>query len=77
MLILHEVLALSAAEVADLLDTSTQSVDSALQWARRTVAERVPGPGQQYERLDAEQHGMVDAFARRSSAPTPTLVHNG
>jgi len=62
VLILREVLEFPAAEVADLLDTSTQSVNSALQRARKTVAARVPGRSQQDERLEADQRGLVDAF---------------
>jgi RNA polymerase sigma-70 factor (ECF subfamily) len=62
VLILREVLEFPAAEVADLLDTSTQSVNSALQRARRTVAARVPERSQQDERLAADKRGLVDAF---------------
>jgi RNA polymerase sigma-70 factor (TIGR02960 family) len=47
VLILREVLAYSAAEVAEALDTSVASVNSALQRARKTVAERVPERSQQ------------------------------
>jgi len=47
VLILREVLAYSAAEVADALDTTVASVNGALQRARRTVAERVPERSQQ------------------------------
>lgn len=74
-LILREVLAFSAAEVADLLDTSTQSVNSALQRARKTVAGRVPARSQQDERLTAEQRGVVDAFVSAfERADVPALV---
>jgi RNA polymerase sigma-70 factor, ECF subfamily len=47
VLILREVLGLSAQEVADSLDPSVASVNSALQRARKTVEERVPEQSQQ------------------------------
>jgi RNA polymerase sigma-70 factor (TIGR02960 family) len=70
VLILREVLDFPAAEVAELLDTSVPSVNSALQRARQTVAARAPGRGEQSVAVVAEQEravlaGFVDAFERR------------
>jgi DNA-directed RNA polymerase specialized sigma24 family protein len=42
VLILREVLSFSAAEVAAQLDTSTASVNSALQWARKAIDSAAP-----------------------------------
>lgn len=46
-LLLFEVLGFSVAEIASMMDTSTASVNSALQRARATVADRIPGRSQQ------------------------------
>ncbi|WP_117210178.1 RNA polymerase subunit sigma-70 [Allorhizocola rhizosphaerae] len=65
VLILRDVLEFSAAEVAQLLDTTPVSVNSALQRARKTVHERVPPVSQQAELAalgDAGQRELVRAF---------------
>ncbi len=71
VLILREVLGFSAREVAETLKTTTASVNSALQRARKAVDERLPGQSQQAtlrtvgnERLREVVDGYVDAWER-------------
>jgi RNA polymerase sigma-70 factor (TIGR02960 family) len=65
VLVMRDVLAFSAAETAQVLDTSAVSVNSALQRARKSLEQRVPGPSQDVERgvlgNDGEQQ-LVEAF---------------
>jgi RNA polymerase sigma-70 factor (ECF subfamily) len=74
VLILREVLAFSAAEVAGLLDTTVASANSALQRARATI--RTPAPS---EPLDAEHRDLlaryVEAFERYDVAALTALLH--
>lgn len=77
VLILCEVLRWHAAEVAELLDTSTAAVNSALQRARATLA--VQGEANAGTAVDAEHQELlaryVDAFERYDVSTLVTLLH--
>jgi RNA polymerase sigma-70 factor, ECF subfamily len=78
VLILREVLRWQASEVAELLETSVASVNSALQRARATLADRDVDASPQ--RVDAEQQELlaryVDAFERYDIDSLVTLLHD-
>ena len=79
VLILREVLRWQAAEVAELLETSVASVNSALQRARATLAARNLGDPAPTPAVDADQQALlaryVDAFERYDIASLVTLLH--
>jgi RNA polymerase sigma-70 factor (ECF subfamily) len=78
VLILREVLAWSAQEVADLLDTSVPSVNSALQRARATIS-AVDTAAEVYKPLDDEQKSLlaryVQAFEAYDLKALTALLH--
>ncbi|MFF5975957.1 sigma-70 family RNA polymerase sigma factor [Streptomyces sp. NPDC012769] len=62
VLILREVLAWKASEVAELLDTTVASVNSALQRARATLAEQAPAASDGADPLDEEQKALLERY---------------
>lgn len=79
VLILREVLAWSAQEVAELLDTSVASVNSALQRARSTIAEVKVTPSEPLAPLDKDQLALltryVAAFESYDMQALASLLH--
>ena len=80
VLILCEVLRWKAAEVAELLETSVASVNSALQRARATLeasdADAVDAPSPSVDAADAELlQRYVDAFERYDMDALTALIH--
>jgi RNA polymerase sigma-70 factor, ECF subfamily len=76
VLILREVLRWQASEVAELLDTSVASVNSALQRARATLAEPSVSETPAVDEADAELLARyVDAFERYDMDALTALIH--
>jgi RNA polymerase sigma-70 factor, ECF subfamily len=79
VLILREVLAWKAAEVAELLDTTVVSVNSALQRARATLDALDPAETELLDPADEEQRALlrryVDAFERYDMDALTSLLH--
>ena len=67
-LLLFEVLGFSAAEIATTMDTSTASVNSALQRARKIVAEKVPDVTQARTLRELDDARLREIVAGYSSA---------
>lgn len=68
VLVLREVLAWPAAEVADLLDSTVGSVNSALQRARATLAHRQVADTDVFDPLDASQQVLLDRYVEAFEA---------
>jgi RNA polymerase sigma-70 factor, ECF subfamily len=79
VLILRDVLRWRADEVAELLETSVASVNSALQRARASLAARGVSDSPSADPLDDEHRGLlsryVDAFERYDMEALVTLLH--
>ncbi len=79
VLILREVLRWKAAEVAELLETSVASVNSALQRARATLSAAGVKAGEPAPPIDEEQRELlaryVDAFERYDMDALTSLLH--
>jgi RNA polymerase sigma-70 factor (ECF subfamily) len=79
VLILREVLRWSAAETAELLDTSVASVNSALQRARATIADHQPSTDDAPAALAIEEAELLDryvaAFERYDIDSLVALLH--
>ena len=79
VLILREVLCWKADEVAQLLDTTVASVNSALQRARSTLAARNLTPSEPFQPMDEAQQKLlaryVKAFERHDVDALVSLLH--
>jgi len=79
VLILREVLQWQASEVAELLETTVASVNSALQRARATIAARETTASDPAPALDEGQRALlaryVDAFERYDMDSLTSLLH--
>lgn len=80
VLILREVLRWKADEVAELLETTVASVNSALQRARATLAQIEPAESDPFLPLDEAQQALlsryVDAFERYDLDSLVALLHD-
>src|SRR6185436_7091405 len=79
VLILREVLRWHADEVAELLDTTVASVNSALQRARATLSTKEFSDGDPIDPIDEDQQALlaryVDAFERYDMDALTALLH--
>jgi RNA polymerase sigma-70 factor (ECF subfamily) len=75
VLVLRDVLALRAAEVAEIMDTTPTAVNSALQRARATLEEAAPREEEMAEPDDAAQRDLLDRYmAAFEAKDIPAIV---
>jgi RNA polymerase sigma-70 factor (TIGR02960 family) len=74
VLILRDVLSMSAAETADLLGMSVAAANSALQRARATLDERLPEPSPPSAEEQALLERFIDAHERADAAAAAALA---
>ena len=76
VLLLRDVLAFPAAEVAEMLDTTTPAVKSALQRARARIGEITPAAEKVTEPTEPEARAMLDQYIRAfETADAAALKH--
>ncbi|WP_433063963.1 sigma-70 family RNA polymerase sigma factor [Dactylosporangium sp. CS-033363] len=74
-LVLREVLQLSAAEVAEILDSSVASVNSSLQRARATLRQAAPALDDLREPVDPDERAVIDRYLKAfEAADVPGLT---
>src|SRR5215813_7101493 len=74
MLILRDVLEWPAADVADLLDTTTTAVNSGLRRARAQLAQAMPAEDELAEPDDAERRVTLERFAAAIEAADASTI---
>jgi RNA polymerase sigma-70 factor (ECF subfamily) len=74
VLILRDVLAFPAAEVARMLETSTAAVKSALQRARATLARVAPAPEHLSEPTDRRARALLDQYMHAFERADPAAL---
>jgi RNA polymerase sigma-70 factor, ECF subfamily len=75
VLLLRDVLRWRAAEVAEMLDTTTAAVNSTLQRARAQLEEVAPAEDDVYEPSDPQQRALLDRYATAfENADVPGLM---
>jgi RNA polymerase sigma-70 factor (ECF subfamily) len=75
VLLLRDVLRWRAAEVAEMLDTTTAAVNSTLQRARAQLEQVAPAEDEVYEPSDPQQRALLDQYATAfENADVPGLM---